>query len=205
MQLNSCRYLRARPSARCIELQTAEGQCNPPKVHHKVGFPMNFHCGFFVQLCKMASSSSADSGVKRGFGGYTKHFWASSIPQKPYNKLTWVNRQYTPLDLRSTMPVQAHKFVTNPPPPSTVPSFWVPRPEVAPKQLTRTAEGEQMTPSSPATRCEEWSTLRQMLPSRGHYIKKKPEKWGSSGDLALPAITNTRPQNYPKINSVMTK
>lgn len=153
----------------------------------------------------MATSTISDSLAKRGFGGYTKHFWSTTLPQKPYNKLAWVNRRYTPTDLRSTMPAQAHKFVGSSRPPCSVPPCWVPRPEAPPNKLSRTAEGELMTPSSPATRSEEWSTLRQMLPSRGHYVKNKPKKWGTSGELALPTISQTRPQNYPKMNSLMTR
>lgn len=151
-------------------------------------------------------ASSVDSVAKRGFGGYTKHFWSTAVPRQPYNKLAWVNRRYTPLDPRSTMPAQAHKFVSSSRPPCSIPPYWVPRPEALPrKRRSRVAEGELMTPSSPATRSEEWSTLRQMLPSRGHNVKNKPEKWGTSGELALPTISQSRPQDYPKINSIMTR
>lgn len=151
-------------------------------------------------------ASSMDSVAKRGFGGYTKHFWSTSVPRQPYNKLAWVNRSYTPLDLRSTIPAQAHKFLGSSRPPCSVPPCWVPRPEAPSKKHSgRVAEGELMTPSSQATRSEEWSTLRQTLPSRGHYAKNKPEKWGTSGELALPTISQSRPRNYPKINSVMTR
>lgn len=148
----------------------------------------------------------ADSVAKRGFGGYSKHFWSTHVPRQPYNNLQWVNRRHTPTDLRSTIPAQAHKFVGSSRPPSSVPPCWIPRPEKVPaRRFSVRAEGELLTPSSPATRSEEWSTLRQMLPSRGHYIKKKPEKWGNSGELALPAISNSKPQSYPKINSIMTR
>lgn len=149
--------------------------------------------------------ASADSVAKRGFGGYTKHFWSTTVPRQPYNKLAWVNRRYTPTDLRPTVPAQAHKFVSNSTPPCSVPPCWVPRPEATPKRLSRVAEGELMTPSSPATRSEEWSTLRQMLPSRGHYVKNKPGKWGTTGKLALPTISQARPESNPKINSLMTR
>lgn len=169
--------------------------CRLVKISYKISYVA------FYAVAKMASECVA----KRGFGGYTKHFWATTVPRKSYNKLTWVNRWYTPTDLRPTIPAQAHKFVGSSRPPCSVPPCWVLRPEAPPKRLSRIAEGERLTPSSQATRSEEWSTLRQMLPSSGHPIKNKPEKWGTSGELALPTISQTRPQNYPKINSTMTK
>lgn len=144
---------------------------------------------------------------KRGFGGFTKHFWASSVPQKPHNRLQWVNRRYTPIDLRDTMGVQSRKFEVKPGNPPMVPPCWIPRHEVPPprRYFQGSAQGNQMCPSSPATRSEEWSTLREMLPSRGLYIRNKPENWGTSGKLALPAITQERPYHYPKIKSMMTR
>ena len=157
--------------------------------------------------------ASSVEPAKRGFGGYSKHYWTVSIPRTPYNKLTWTNRRYTPADLRSIMPVQAHKFIGGSRPPSSLQQCWVPRPEPPPQTYSahpRPAtsgsrlEGHLMCPSSPATRSEEWSTLRQMLPSKGHYLKQKPEKWGTSGALALPYISQSRPNHFPKINSLMT-
>lgn len=150
-------------------------------------------------------ASLADSTVvKRGFGGYTRHFWSTSIPKQPYNKMTWVNRRYTPIDLRGTMPVQAHKFIAKLP--SNVHPCWVPRPE-APLQkhsMAGQSEGEKVCTYDPSTRTPEWSTLKQMLPSRGNYERTKPEKWGTSGELALPAVIQKRPGNFPKISSMMT-
>lgn len=152
--------------------------------------------------------------TKRGFGGYSKYHWNISIPGRPYNKLTWTNRRYTPLDLRSTMPVQAHKFLSHSRSPFKIEQCWVPRPEPNPQSYLAKprpgttgppAEGHLMCPSSPATRSEEWSTLRQMLPSRGHYVKQKPEKWGTSGETAVPTISHHKPTRFPRVNSPMTK
>ncbi len=162
----------------------------------------------------MASYPVVADPAKRGFGGYSKHYWTVSIPRKPYNQLTWTNRRYTPTDLRNTMPVQAHKFIGHSMPPSSMQQCWVPRFEPNPQTYSANprpgtsgppAEGHLMCPSSPATRSEEWSTLRQMLPSKGHYLKQKPEKWGTSGELALPTVSQHSPGHFPKINSPMTK
>ena len=156
----------------------------------------------------MAADISAPA--KRGFGGFTKHFWTSTIPRQPYNNLTWVNRWYTPENLHSVSktPVQTHKFVTNARPTSTVHNCWVPRPEAPPKRHSVCLiNGEEvvMTSPAPATRDLQWSTLRQMLPSRGHEVRKKAERWGTSGDLALPTLTQKRPNYYPRVKSPMTR
>lgn len=154
-------------------------------------------------------ASCVDSSApRRGFGGYTKHFWTASVPYTPYNKLSWVNRRYTPADLRSRIPAQAHKFQGSSRPPSSVEPCWVPRPEPPPKRLSLwKAEGGEINISSPspAAHSLEWSTLREMLPSRGHQVRKKAEKWGTSEELALPSHTQNRPNYFPKINSLMTR
>ena len=153
-----------------------------------------------------------EGGPKRGFGGFTKHFWATSVPQKSHNRLQWVNRRYMPIDLRDTvgvptMGVQAHKFENSHRYPPMVPPCWIPRHEVPPQRRYSqvTAQGNQMCPSSPATRSEEWSSLREMLPSKGLYIRNRAPNWGTSGELALPTITQERPYEYPKIKSMMTR
>lgn len=143
--------------------------------------------------------------VRRGFGGYTRHFWSASIPKKPYNELAWVNCRYTPADLRSTAPVQARKFLSTPRPASEVPSYWVPAPEAPLKSFSRAAEETALYSSSPATRTEVWSTLRQMLPSKGHYIRRKAARWGVSDELAPPLVVEEKPKRYPAINSLMTR
>lgn len=147
----------------------------------------------------------ATSEVKRGFGGYTRHFWSANIPKKPYNHLTWVNRRYTPADPRSIGPAPTHKLQAGSVSPSSIQTYWVTRPEPTPQSYSRREGFGGACPSSPATRSEEWSTLRQMLPSKGHYVRQRPQRWGTSEDLALPDVSHTRPNQYPKIYSVMTR
>lgn len=147
---------------------------------------------------------NSSNHIRRGFGGYSKHFWATSIPRKPYNNLTWVTCRYTPEDMRPTAPAQSQKFGTEPQILPNVPSYWVPAPEAPPKSFSRASE-DGTYGSSPATRSEEWSTLRQMLPSRGYHISRKPPKWGTSDTLAPPLITKARPKRYAKISSIMAR
>ena len=155
--------------------------------------------------CSIDTSKPA----KRGFGGYTKHFWSTSIPQTPYNHLSWVNRWYTPADLRSRTPVQTHQFVGGSRTPGSINPTWVPRPDPPPKRYSLwQAEEKEMCISSPnpANSSLEWSTLRDMLPaSKGHLVRKRAHKWGTSDEPALPDATTQRPNHFPKIKSPMTR
>lgn len=141
--------------------------------------------------------------TKRGFGGFTRHYW-SKLPKKDYNSLAWVNISSNHIDPRHTKPTQAKKFVKNPIPASMVPSYWVPVPETPLKFFSRAAEEERLYASFPATRCEEWSSLRQMLPSKGYHKGSQPPKWGTSGDIT-PINYRSRPHQYRDVNSLMTK
>lgn len=68
-----------------------------------------------------------DSGVnplnrRHTFAGYSRHFWSARVPRDRHNELVWVNRWYTPEDLRSSTPVQRHKFLSQPlPSPGSLP------------------------------------------------------------------------------------
>lgn len=146
-----------------------------------------------------------DSAVaKRGYGGFTRHYWAASIPRKSYNTLVWVNRWSNPLDLRHTTPSQASKFVSTPPLASKVPLYWVPVPEAPLKSFSRAAEEKRVYDSFPATRGEEWSSMRQMLPSKGYHKGSKPPRWGTSQEITSINYIS-RPLRYSKVNSLMTK
>lgn len=145
--------------------------------------------------------------IKRTFAGYTRHYWSAKIPQEKHNQLVWVNRWYTPEDLRSSAPVQRHKFLAQQRSASApLPRHWVPSPEAPLKSFSRASEEKEIQTSDPASRCEQWSTLRQMLPSRGHceYWHKKNPKWGTGSSLP-PVWSSGKPKRYPHINSPMTK
>ena len=149
--------------------------------------------------------------AKRGFGGFTRQNPSTLMP-KSKKSLVWTNSLST-ADPRHTKPSQARKFVntsSTPMPASAVPSYWLPVNQAsqepsreAQEKPSREAQEKKIFLSCRATRCEDWSTLRQMLPSRGYHKGCQPPKWGTS-----PAITPTfhvsRPMRYPKINSLMT-
>lgn len=144
---------------------------------------------------------------RRCYPGYSRHLWSTQLPQhNKHTQLVWVNRWYTPDDLRTIAPVQRHKFLAQPVPSlSSLPDHWVPPSEAPLKVFSRAAEEEGVYASSaPSSRCEQWSTLRQMLPSNGHCIQHIPPKWGT-GFATPPSRSQRTPKQLPHINSPMTK
>ena len=144
--------------------------------------------------------------VKRTFAGYTRYYWSAKLPREKRNEVVWVNKRYTPDDLRMSAPTQKRKLPSQQRPTSSLPNYWVSQPEAPLKSFSRALEEKEIHVSDPSSRCEEWSTLRQMLPSRGHcqYWHKKPPRWGS-GSSAPPTWCSRKPKRYPHINSPMTK
>jgi len=54
------------------------------------------------------------------------------------------------------------------------------------------------------TRCEQWSTLREMLPSRGRAEPLKQPNWGTGRGVA-PSLVGTRASEFPVYDSEMTR
>jgi len=54
------------------------------------------------------------------------------------------------------------------------------------------------------TRCEQWSTLREMLPSRGRAEPQKQPNWGTGRGVA-PSLVGTRASRFPVYDSEMTR
>ena len=122
-----------------------------------------------------------------------------------HDELVWVNKWYNPDDLRSSAPVQRHKFLAQPLPElSSLPSYWVPLCEAPLKSFSRAAEEKHIHVSSPSSRCEEWSTLRQMLPSKGQCKRCSHPKWGT-GMSTPPTWSTKNLKRFPHINSPMTE
>lgn len=150
-------------------------------------------------------NSVGDPFTRRTFSGYSRHFWSARIPRDQVNDLVWVNRWYTPEDLRSSAPAQRHKFLAQRQPSlSILPAHWVPLSESPLRSFSRSHEERHIQTSHPSSRCEEWSTLRQMLPSKGHCRRHLPPKWGT-GASTPPSWGRKLPKRFPAINSPMTK
>lgn len=144
--------------------------------------------------------------TRRCFSGYSRHVWSVQLPSRDkHDNLVWVNRWYTPDDLRAVAPVQRHKFLAQPQSSrASLPSHWVPPSEAPLKSFSRAADETDVYSSAPSSRCEQWSTLRQMLPSNGHCMRHIPPKWGT-GCTSPPSRAQRTPRRFPHINSPMTK
>jgi len=143
------------------------------------------------------------TNVGSSFAGYSKHFWSTRIPLTKHNELNWSHRWYTPNDLRFTTPVQSVKFCDHPPKASAAPVHYVPVCEASIKSFSRTAEEKDIYNRCQSTRCEEWSTLRQMYPSKGHVLRHLPPRWGTNFDTAS-SWSKKKQSRFPHINSPMT-
>lgn len=147
------------------------------------------------------------ANCRRCYSGYCRHTWSARLPtgRDHHRQLVWANRWYNPDDLRATTPVQRHKFLAQTSPLlSTVPNHWVSPAEAPLKSFSRAEEETGVFASAPSSRCEQWSTLRQMFPSRGHCIRHGPPKWGT-GFTAPPSWSHKHLKRLPHINSPMTK
>lgn len=115
----------------------------------------------------------------------------------------WVNKRYIPTDLRSTAPVARHKLIA----PRCLPPSkkeWIPIGEASVRDFSRAREETDIHASSPSTRCEEWSTLRQLLPSRGRSLTHSPPNWGT-GAAYPPDMLGRKQTRFPHLNSPMTR
>lgn len=124
------------------------------------------------------------------------------------NEVVWVNKRYIPTDLRSNAPVPRSKFVYEQMPDShaakKLPQHWKHDVNQSLKTFSRHMEEEKWYPSSQATRCEEWSTLRQMFPSKGVPERLTNPRWGTG----LPFPPRFQPgveKRFPHMNSPMTR
>ena len=134
--------------------------------------------------------------------GYSRNIFPKN------NELVWVVRTFNPKEPRTTatVPVPRHKFVyPGPEKLPDVPSDW--RLQVDPPIFSYSvpAYKQRFYPSSQATRCEEWSTLRQMLPTRGIIRRESTSRWGVGKMPLHPQTANKNAKKYPHINSPMTR
>ena len=127
----------------------------------------------------------------------------TTYPQS--NEVVWVNKRYIPIELRSTAPVPRHKLLNSENITSESTSTWR-RPIIEPPvhSYKRQAKESLFQRSSPAYQCQEWSTLRQMLGSRGAVVKKSPPLWGTNQAEPNTFDNGKRSSRFPVINSPMT-
>jgi len=99
--------------------------------------------------------------------------------------------------------VQAVNFSVSQPKASDAPAHYVPTHEASIKSFSRASEEKDTYARCQSTRCEEWSTLRQMYPSKGHILRHLPPKWGTCCDTES-QWSKKKQTRFPHINSPMT-
>ncbi|XP_078001067.1 uncharacterized protein LOC144453619 [Glandiceps talaboti] len=137
------------------------------------------------------------------FGAYKYLYSRYQEPDSGEFQTVWVSKRYIPTDLRSTAPVPRHKLMSSSGMPQANPS-WVPLGEPSLGMIDRGFEEKEIYASQPSTRAEEWSTLRQVLPSRGRPYRHGPPNWGT-GITDPPRLISRQQSRFPHINSPMTR
>ncbi|XP_069118389.1 uncharacterized protein [Argopecten irradians] len=152
-----------------------------------------------------AHSMGAFGAYKYAYSRYLKEREDKEKERKELEEgpeTVWVTKRYIPTDLRVTAPVPRHKLLA----PKELPpaeKHWVPTIEPPLRSFDRGPEAA-IFKSHPSTRCEEYSTLKQMIPSSGSLIRVAPPNWGTAG--GVPIMHSLVPaRRYPMINSPMTK
>ncbi|KXJ24796.1 uncharacterized protein LOC110247274 [Exaiptasia diaphana] len=139
-------------------------------------------------------------------GGFSYGYRRNTSIYPEQNEVVWVNRRYNPLDLRSSAPVPRSKFLMESEKTSenNIPLQWKKEVEPSLKTFSRHMEEPHWYPSTQASRCEEWSTLRQILPSRGIRDRVIAPRWGTN-ILPNASFQPKKENRFPHINSPMTR
>lgn len=116
--------------------------------------------------------------------------------------IVWVSKRYDPRDLRKNAPVPRKKIVHGSLP-YLEKSFQPPEVMIP---LWGRKWASPILPSSVSTRCEEWSTLKQILPSKGFLIRDYPPNWGTGSNPAPKyTLEKSTCKRFPVIRSPMTR
>lgn len=119
------------------------------------------------------------------------------------DEVVWVRRRINHIDPRFNAPVGRYKVI--------LPNYrdlpapcgaWIRPPEYQQSQFWRPGDAITLV-TQRNSRSEEWSTLRQMLPSRGYYKVSVPPKWGV--EARRPPVLTDEPQTrFPQVRSAMS-
>ncbi|CAL1533885.1 unnamed protein product [Lymnaea stagnalis] len=143
-----------------------------------------------------------------GTFGLWKHQYSSYQNEgfsRPDSEMVWVTQRYNPLDERVRAPVPRHKlFVPRTTPLPESERYWIPKSTTSPTTFGNAHRSNFMFVSHPATRCEDYSTLRQMLPTYSNIVRVDQAKWGVSGSMTE-RQTARMPLRFPHVNGCFTK
>ena len=157
------------------------------------------------KLKNMASQCLGNFGAYRQAYSRHKDEVGKIEDGKDYGNTVWVIKRYVPTDLRLTAPVPRYKLMAPSVDTLAKPeSHWIRPREPIPQAFQQGPQERNAFISQPSTRCEEWSTLTQMLPSRGQPDRAKPPNWGT-GYAQPPPMTPDITRRFPHINSPMTR
>ena len=137
------------------------------------------------------------------FAGFSRHFvdFSTSGP----DKVVWIHKRHCPDDPRSVFPVRRQKPQKHEcPSPRPLPEYWLQQPEPQIGTFSRSAEETLHYRSCQGTRCEEWSSIREMLPSsRGFPLRHLQQHWGTIESVP-PHYTSRRLAKFPHFNNTTT-
>ena len=88
---------------------------------------------------------------------------------------------------------------------NNIPKAWQHHVDAPASLRARDREECRLLPYSHATRSEEWSTLRQILPSRGYLNRVASPRWGTGPPHSNVDYGKEAPSRFPHINSPMTR
>ncbi|GFO16923.1 hypothetical protein PoB_004342800 [Plakobranchus ocellatus] len=141
---------------------------------------------------------------KLQYSRYLKDRLEKEKANPPEVQTVWITKRYAPTDERVLAPVPRHKHVV----PRQVRSLrdgedhWIPASDPPLASFNR-CPPNHLYISHCASRCEDWSTLRQMLPPYATVVRVGQPRWGVT--QAPPPTPSARlPPRFPHINSCMT-
>uniref|UniRef100_A0A1I8HLM1 Ribosome biogenesis protein NOP53 n=1 Tax=Macrostomum lignano TaxID=282301 RepID=A0A1I8HLM1_9PLAT len=121
-------------------------------------------------------------------------------------QLVWLKQSVDHVEPRPVRPASRHKLLVLRSPARPQPEWllgWQPEPLPPTDRCLPAADGNPLRLlSHPSTRCEDWSTLRQLLPSRGRPLAAA---WDQPGGNPAPPVASGRPAtSFPRMRSEMT-
>lgn len=119
------------------------------------------------------------------------------------DEVVWARRRIDHIDPRFDAPVARYKVIL--PDYRKLPApcgAWIRPPEYQQSQFWR-PDDQNTFVTQRNSRCEDWSTLRQMLPTRGYYKASVPPKWGIEAGRP-PSPTDEPQTKFPQIRSTMS-
>ncbi|RUS78491.1 hypothetical protein EGW08_013738 [Elysia chlorotica] len=132
---------------------------------------------------------------KLQYSRYLKERLEKEKSNPPEVQTVWVTKRYAPTGKSNIMAIITPVVMTK--------LCWMPQ-KCFLKPLSRLQPTKCPPPPLPAaSRCEDWSTLRQMLPPYATVVRVGQPRWGVT-QAPPPTPSGRMPYRFPHINSCMT-